>query len=592
MEPSRHAGLDGAAGRSATRSGLIAAGVLVAAVWLVYPVLHPVHVEGFSASIESLAIHLAQGRLAEYDALHPANLEFFALSRLGTVTFVASLISWLGVSSEWAMQLTMWVGFAALTWASVVLVRRWTGAPVTLVVLSLLLMPGVSESAFFFNDNVLSAALALGALAVVGGSAGLVSTVFAGLLFGAGIVARLDAVLLAPAVGLIGYRQHGLGRRFVLRGLAFTAAALLPVVLVPGAVGATILDVVRISNYALYLWNRPPSLAPHAREFAYFIGTPAALLVAFGLLRLTKEREMLRLALLAGVPLFFNLVALGKIMQSRQLLPLTPFFATLTIVGWQYLVANTEDLSRRRLRLVVVAVSALALFGPFARRQVSDGPRAPYGRFWSPLQWTRWQNAVDANLGEVQRLVAEVNPSPRTTMLTDTWDADRYLHLALQREGYRIADIAETQPACARIGELFVRGETQVMHLRLHQPFLPSWRSLAEQRFRRLALGCLAYSSPGSLFLIAPGGRAALLFQDSPSLRTRIDLPALAAAWAQTGYDRLLLLPLRSPDVTSLSESYAADARKYGERGSHDEEDLARAERLMRNQVWHTGDRR
>src|SRR4051794_390108 len=76
-------------------------GLVIIVAWLVYPVLTPAHVEGFSASIESLAIHLATGTLADYDRLHPANLEFFALSRLGTVTFVAALIRWLGLGSEW-----------------------------------------------------------------------------------------------------------------------------------------------------------------------------------------------------------------------------------------------------------------------------------------------------------------------------------------------------------------------------------------------------------------------------------------------------------------------------------------------------------
>src|SRR5687768_12374358 len=256
--------------------------LLAVLVWLVHPVLRPVHVEGFSASIESLAIHLAQGALAEYDALHPANLEFFALSRLGTVAFVASLIQWLGLSSEWAMRVTMWVAFVILIWASAVLVRRWTNASWTLITIALLLIPGASESAFFYNDNVLSAALALGALAIVGSSEGLTFTFLAGLLFGAGVVARLDAVLLAPAVALTAYNQHGLGRTFMRRGLVFATGTLVPIVLVPGAFGATIFDVVRISNYAVGLWNRPPSLAPHTREFSYFIGTPAALLAAFG----------------------------------------------------------------------------------------------------------------------------------------------------------------------------------------------------------------------------------------------------------------------------------------------------------------------
>lgn len=572
---------------SAYRPRLAAVGLLVVVAWLFHPVLRPVHVEGFSASIESLATHLARGALAHYDTLHPANLEFFALSRLGTVSFVASL-QWLGLTSEWAMRVTMWIGFVALIWSSIVLVRRWTGAPLMLVVVSLLLIPGVSESAFFYNDNVLSAALALGALAVVGTSVGLAPTALAGLLFGAGVVARLDAVLLAPAVGLIGYQQHGLGSTFVRRGLAFTAAAVLPVILVPGAAHATILDVVRISNYAVDLWNRPPSLAPHAREFAYFIGTPAAMLGAFGLLRLVKAREGFRVALLAGVPLLFNLVALGKIWQSRQLLPMTPFLAALAVCGWQYLASETQDPARRRIRLAVVAVSAVVLFGPFARMQVSDGPRVPYGRFWSPLLWTRWQAAISANFSELQRLVSSVDQSTTAAILTDTWDADRYLHLALQREGFRIDDIGRTHPPCERVGELFVRGRARVVHLRLHQPFLPSWRSLAEQRLHKLALGCLSRWNASQLYLIAPGGRAATLLASSPLLHDRIDVPALAASYKVTGYDRLLALPLSSADLAPLSASYTADAKEYGGMALHDEDDLVRAERLMRNQVWHT----
>jgi hypothetical protein len=549
-------------------------------------------VEGFSASIESLAIHFSQGTLADYDALHPANLEFFALSRLGTVAFVASLIQWLGLSSEWAMRTTMWAGFVALVWASVVLIRRWTGAPVTLIAVALLLIPGVSESAFFYNDNVLSAALALGALAVVGWSEGLAATALAGLLFGAGVVARLDAVLLAPAVGLIGYEQHRLGLTFVRRGLVFTVATLFPVVLIPGAVHATILDVVRISNYAVELWDRPPSLAPHLREFAYFIGTPAAMLVAFGLLGLVKSREGLRLALLAGVPIFFNLVALGKIWQSRQLLPMTPFIAALAICGWQYLASQATDSSKRRLRLVVVSVGAVILFGPFARLQMSDGPRAPYGRFWSPLLWTKWQNATRANFTELQRHVARGDQPDTATLLTDTWDADRYVHLALQREGFGMSPIGRTYPRCERIGELFVRGRTQVVHLRLHQPFLSSWLSLAQQRLQGLALGCLSQLPSKQLYLIAQGGRATSLLQSSPSLRPRIDLPSLVAAYRATGYDRLVAIPLSSADLEPLAASYAADARKYEGMSLDGEDDLARAERLMTNQVWRRGGQR
>ena len=571
------------AGLWAARSGIASIGLLTVAAWLVHPALRPVHVEGFSASIESLAIHMSRGSLGDYDSLHPANLEFFALSRLGTITFVASMIRWLGLSSEWAMRAAMWIGFAALIWASIVLVRRWTGAPVMLVVVALLLIPGVSESAFFYNDNVPSAALALGALAVVGTSEGLAWTALAGLLFGAGVVARLDAVLLAPAVGLIGYHQHRLGRIFVRRGLVFTVAALVPVIVVPATVDATVLDVVRISNYAVGLWNRPPSLGPHGREFAFFIGTPAALLVAFGLLKLAKARQWVHFGLLAGVPIVFNLVALGKIWQSRQLLPMTPFFAALALLGWQYL---ADDQSRRRLRFVVLAVSVVVLFGPFARVKTSDGPRATYGRFWSPWLWTRWQEAIRSNMAEVQHLVRGFEGARPIAVLTDTWDADRFLHLHMLRAGFTVGDNGSTHPVCEATGESFVKDEARVVHLRLHQPFLSTWRWFATQRLQRFAVPCLAQLQPSRTYLLAPGARALTLLSATPSMRGRLDADPLATAYHSTGYDRLVALALASTDIGPLAAGYAADSTPPRAAITDPGAELERIEQMMANQVW------
>jgi len=566
-------------------------GLAVVVAWLVHPVLTPSHVEGFSASIESLAIHLSHGALADYDRLHPANLEFFALSRLGTVTFVAALVRWTGLSSEGAMRTMMWLGFASLIWASVVLVRRWTGASTMVVVGALLLVPGVSESAFFYNDNVLSAALAVGALALLGTSPGTATTALAGLLFGGGVVARLDAVLLAPAVVLIAYEQHHrVGRDFVRRALVFTGAALVPVLLVPGSVGASILDVVRISNYAVTLWNRPPSLAPHAREFAYFVGTPAALLVAFGALRLTKDRAFYRLALLSGVPIIFNLVALGKIWQSRQLLPMTPFFAALAVCGFQYLVVDEKEHSRRPLRIATLAVVAIVLFGPIGRLQISDGPRAPYGRFWAPRLWTRWQHAVDENMADIARLISGVNRSATTAIITDTWDADRYLHLQLQRSGFVVQSADRLQSACAKTGELFVKGPTRVIHVRLHQPFLQSWRSLAAQRWQSLGLPCLVATRPSDYFLLSPGSRVIPLLEASP-LHDRLNARSLIATYFATGYDRIVAIRMSSSDIPALSAGLAtAAARDAAPNGAP--VDLERAEQMMASQIWRHGEHR
>jgi hypothetical protein len=560
----------------------------VIVVYLAYPILTPVHVEGFSASIESLSIHLASGALGDFDRLHPANLEFFALTRLGIVEFVAALIKWLSLDSEWAMRVTMWIGFATLIWGSIVLVRRWTAAPMSAVVAILVLVPGISESAFFYNDNVLSAALAIAALAVIGSSPRKGTTAVAGLLFGAGIVARLDAALLAPAVALIAYEQHGrVDGDFAIRALVFAVSTLLPVVLLPAAVGATIVDVVRISNYGVALWDLPSGLASHAREFAYFIGAPAALLVAFGILRLARDHAAHRLMLFVGTPLFFNLVGLGKILRSRQLLPLTPFFAALAIYGFRYLVADDENGSRARLRLTVLAAGAAVLFGPVGRLQMSDGPRAPYGRFWSPRLWTRWQNAVRGNMSSVAKLVERFDQSALTVVLTDSWDADRYLHLQLQREGFRIEDIGTLQPPCAKAGELFARRSARVLHVRLHQPFLPVPASYASERLNELALPCLTAARPVQSYLLSPGAQIIPRVRSWPALSNRVDVPSLIASFFATGYDPLLAVSLAPSDLAPMAASFAVEAAAGQSSSRAAKADLARAERLMANQIWH-----
>jgi hypothetical protein len=560
----------------------------VIVVYLAYPILTPVHVEGFSASIESLSIHLASGALGDFDRLHPANLEFFALTRLGIVEFVAALIKWLSLDSEWAMRVTMWIGFATLIWGSIVLVRRWTAAPMSAVVAILVLVPGISESAFFYNDNVLSAALAIAALAVIGFSPRKGTTAVAGLLFGAGIVARLDAALLAPAVALIAYEQHGrVDGDFAIRALVFAVSTLLPVVLLPAAVGATIVDVVRISNYGVALWDLPSGLASHAREFAYFIGAPAALLVAFGILRLARDHAAHRLMLFVGTPLFFNLVGLGKILRSRQLLPLTPFFAALAIYGFRYLVADDENGSRARLRLTVLAAGAAVLFGPVGRLQMSDGPRAPYGRFWSPRLWTRWQNAVRGNMSSVAKLVERFDQSALTVVLTDSWDADRYLHLQLQREGFRIEDIGTLQPPCAKAGELFARRSARVLHVRLHQPFLPVPASYASERLNELALPCLTAARPVQSYLLSPGAQIIPRVRSWPALSNRVDVPSLIASFFATGYDPLLAVSLAPSDLAPMAASFAVEAAAGQSSSRAAKADLARAERLMANQIWH-----
>jgi hypothetical protein len=575
--------------QSANRHTVLWIGLLIVACWLLHPILTPAHVEGFSASIVSLALHLNAGHLADYDRLQPVNLEYFTLSRLGTVTWLSLLTGRLALSGEWAMRVTMWLGFAALTTSSFILARRWTNAPSTVVVIALLLIPGVAESSFFYTDTLFAAALGATALAVLSISPTLVATMIGGLLFGTAVVARLDAVLLAPAVALVGYEQHGLGRAFWLRAVVFTIGAVVPVILIPAALDATIFDIIGITRYAIVLWGDGFRPVQHAREVSLFVGIPAGILVALGSLGIARRSDYRQLLLLVGVPLLFNLVALGKIWQSRQLLPLTPFLTALVVLGWQHTTSTSRVRDRRSaLEWTVILICALSWIAPVLVVVNSDGPRAPYGRLWTPPLWRRWQSAASSNQAEIRSLVNDPR-ADSSAIITDTWDADRYLHLALQETGYHQVSSHVVSEACEKTAETFAKDGRRILHVRLHQAFLPNSGELAAARIETWAQPCVRSWRPSRLIWLAPIGQLQWPLAD----RLAVDLPeARARALREQGesnYSPQIAVDLPPYSLELLRSAYlgaAGQVASVGPRPRWSSDLLQDAQRRMAPRVW------
>ena len=576
--------LSGAYRRVAGRIALVLIGA-----WMLYPILTPAHVEGFSASIVSLALHINDGQLADYDRLHPANLEYFALSRLGTVSFVALLTGPVGLSGEWAIRLTTWLGFVALAGASFVLVRRWTDASRWAIAAALLLLPGFTESAFFYNDTIFAAGLGAMAVAVIAVRPGATAAAISGALLGSAIVARLDAVLLAPAVVLIGHERYGFGRTFWTRASAFAVGVLVPVIAVPALRHATIFDVYAAAKYALSLWGESLRPAQHARELSIFVGIPAGILVALGCFGLARKRDYRQLLSLAAVPALFNLAALGKIWQSRQLLPMTPFLAALVIIGWRHVASvSREGRSRGGLEWTVIALAVLTWIAPILVLQLSDGPRAPYGRLWTPVLWRRWQHASNENQAAIRDLVAHPQ-AESTAIITDTWDGDRYLHLALQETGYHVTDAAKAPAVCAKSAEIFASGDRRVLHLRLHQPFLPNWPELAAARLQTWGAPCIAVWKPDRLVRLTPLWQLRRTEGDSSSRGSAAAQTRALTTIAAANYSPQLAIDVAASDLESMYRGYlneAAYQRPPSATQRSPTEALSDAERLMAARVW------
>jgi hypothetical protein len=330
-------------------------------------------------------------------------------------------------------------------------------------------------------------------------------------------------------------------------------------------------------------------LAQHAREASFFVGFPAGILAALGCLGLARRRDYRRLVLLVGVPTLFNLVALGKIWQSRQLLPLTPFVAALVIFGWRHVVAQSrEGDARGALEWTVIAVSCLAWFAPILVIRVSDGPRAPYGRIWTPPLWRRWQDAANANQEEIRALVDK----PRTdsmAVITDTWDGDRYLHLALQETGYRPVEDSGRNQFCEKTAETFARDDRMVLHIRLHQPFLQNWPQLAAARLETWAIPCIAIWKPERLVRLAPLWQLRRSMSDSTNSGVAAVESRALAIIANAHFSPQLALELPPSSLEWLLRGYRSEAERAGTHSAgrrSPAEALYDAEQLMAARLW------
>lgn len=513
--------------RPAAWAALIACGA-----WLCWPALYPVHVEGFSAAIVALGIHLGQGTLPDFFPSQPINTEYFGLTKLGAVLGIAGLAK-LGIPGETAMRLLMALGALLLAGGSARLVRHWTGAPWLLICSILLLIPGVAESSFFFNDNVLGAGLLVAALAIFCDRQRVAAALATGVLIGMAVAVRTDLVLVAPAILLMAWERQPLRRAAAATAIA-AAASIVTLCLIYALVGASPLDAVRAGGAAVELWAKPGDAQKQFQSLLLFLGLPALVLCIFGVRTVLAAADWRRPVLLFGIPLLTNLALAGKIWEVRQLLVLTPFLAAVAVQGALVLVTDWNR-GRRLAPAAIGAAMAAILLAPPALRYGSDGPRAMIGRAWAIRDWAEWQAGVRNNFALIDRVIAAAPRGRTLAVVTDYWDEDRYLHLRLVEQGFRAA--AQPRP-CDAIGQSMAKDGRTILQLSPHQAFLPNAEALHAPRLAELALPCLRALRPATV-LVASADQVARLTQPADGAPIRRDTRLATAALSPAMLERL-----------------------------------------------------
>ena len=447
------------------------AALALAAAWLLSPVLRAQHLEGYTTNLEVIALMANRGDLLGQNLLTPALTEFLYYTRVGVIGMLRIGDALLGPATDWDFRAIMIVSLAVILAGSVYIARRLDGVRPLAAFAALLLVPGVTESAFFFNDNIPSAAFAIGGVALALAWDKPAGYLGAGVLSAAAVLCRLDALLLAPAIGGVALLRHTAWRPFLLRAAAAVAGFLVGLVLAALALKATPLDALIISG----------PFSPNPRTFttmlilAFFVGVPGALLLAVGLWtswsRFAASPDRWRRVLV--LMLYPALIMVAVLRLSTELryiyLLLAPFVALYAGRGLEVLVVRLSGRDRR-LAQAGLAVLALAVFLPPVVTVVRDGPRSPVGRLWMPVLWWQWHDAMAGSLGRVEDAVRQAGRTPLTLVISTHFNDDFFWKRRLLAAGWRIRPAERVFPGCSGFSAYEKNGDL-VAHIRTERQY-------------------------------------------------------------------------------------------------------------------------
>lgn len=453
-----------------------AAALLLLALYLWGPALHAVQLEGFTSQTTSIALLRAHAPGVAHDPDLPAVTQFITQSRSAVIAALAVAYAVAGPGpgdADLAYQGLVLLSFAALVLASLRLARHWAGTPWLAGFAALLLTPGAAENAFFFNDNIVSAALAVCSLLCVTRHSGLLRCALAGVLLALAVLARIDAVLLAPALlGLVLLREGARSPWPALAWLGGTAAAVLALAALWQ--GFSLLDAVHTAGQ--FVIERPRTRWLSTRVL--FFGLAALPLLAIGAWTLGRElwRQRRVVALLTWVAYPVALALLAPLAtETRYVFPLlTPWVALHGARGLQVVL----DGCRRGLAggraawgsWAVLAWIAAVLCAPTTMVLQHDGPRSVLGRLWSPALWAQWQQSVVTSNAR-QRELARALADHRRTLLVSTHFNDEWsIRLRLFELGF-VPDPAHGSVAgCSGIS-VYRRAGSEVLHVRTESQY-------------------------------------------------------------------------------------------------------------------------
>lgn len=450
-----------------------ALGIAIAA-WLLSPLASSQHLEGYTANLRAITLAWDRGELATQDTYMPLLTEFLYSTRPGMILLLRTIHRTFGEVGDAGFRGLIIASFLVLATCSVVTARRWSDLPLWCCLLAFLSVPGLSELGFIFNDNIVSAAFGIAALALVSYFDRLAAHAAAGALLGMAILCRTDAALLLPVLAGFAWLRHPGLRPLTLRAAATLAGLTLLLLLGYEITGVTPLDSLRAARGFV------PTQSGRSRVAVglLFFGAHGVLLLAIGGI-ITLRQDLLRRRDLKWILVFvlYPTVVLGiaVLRLGTELRYIYPLLAPVYLVhagrALQWMAALLPRAGwRRRTAAALLAVLALmTVLSPITF--VRDGPHSLVGRIWMPVLWFRWQASVARSLRRVEDVASAAQSVPRTLVLSTHFNDDFFLKLRLMEAGFRPVPPNEVFPGCSQGFSAYVRPGHAVLHIRTENQY-------------------------------------------------------------------------------------------------------------------------
>jgi hypothetical protein len=482
---------------------------LVLCAYLTFPAWRSVHLEGFTAQTQSIAFLKSFAPSVQHDPYLPRVTQFIEETRSGVVDILALLYRLFPHASDYAFRGLILASFTVLLVGSIAVARRWGGTPALLALFGLILTPGIPETAFFFNDNMVSAAFAVLGLAVLTARPSAIMALLSGASCAVAILCRLDAVFMLPMIlGTLLHATSDNRRRIVLSVLG-VAGAFAVFAASAWINGFSLLDAFTTARQALQGRMNP---ARWVSVRAYFFGLAVLPFLVIGARLLWRRWKAQRagwaVATFITYPVLLVLFA-PAVTEIRYIFPLmAPAIAMHAGAGLQWVAQRIRSGSRLEPRIAqaIAAFAILVFLSPPAVVTTSDGPRSLLGRLWSPLRWAEWQDSVRESMSRIARLVTELDDGGRNLVLSTHYNDEFYLRLRLMEAGFLPQSAAARFPGCKGFS-LLTKGPATVIHVRTHPQYdmAPVSAAYAAALNLDAAFSCPALQAAGKMFVTTFG---------------------------------------------------------------------------------------